>query len=98
MTTGSSFPHCLRTTRSLPVNEVLSEVVDLGLTVRQAQRTVREGHELRAELDRLFTSARACAALLVDTDSALGVSALARMPSVRRVRELRPTADPAATW
>jgi len=52
------------------LNEVRSEVVDLALTARQAQHTVREGHELRAELDRVFTSAPAWAALLVDADNA----------------------------
>ena len=78
------------------VNQVLSEVVDLALTVRQAQHTVRDGHELRAELDRLFTSARAWAALLVDADSALGVSAPARMPTPAARRPPRPWAGQAS--
>jgi len=69
--------------------EVLSQVVDLALTVRQARHTMREGHELRAELDRLSISAPAWAALLVDADSAPGVSALARMPTPAAGRPAR---------
>ena len=40
------------------LNEVLSEVVDLVLAVRQARHAVREGQELDTDLHRLFTSRR----------------------------------------
>ena len=72
MTTVSASPPLSSHDRVTAVNQVLSEVVDLTLTVGQAQHTVRDGHELPAELDWLFISARAWAALLVDADSALG--------------------------
>jgi hypothetical protein len=48
------------------LNKIHSEVVDLALTVQQTQHTVQQGHELRDDFDRLFTSARTWAALLVD--------------------------------
>jgi hypothetical protein len=63
------------------LNQVLSEVVDVAMTARQARHAVPEGHELHAELDRLFASARGWAEQLVGVDSALGVSALAYMTS-----------------
>jgi DNA-binding ferritin-like protein len=64
------------------VNEVLSEVIDVALTLRQAHRRVPEGHDLHAELDQLFSDAKAWAELLMEADTARGVSALAYMPSV----------------
>jgi DNA-binding ferritin-like protein len=64
------------------LNEVLSEVVDVVLAVRQAHHKVPEAHELHAQLDQLLSDARTWAELLVEVDSALGVSALAYMPSV----------------
>jgi hypothetical protein len=63
------------------LNQVLSEVVDMAVTTRQAGHAVPRGHELHAELDRLFASARSWAEQLVGVDSAMGVSALAYMTS-----------------
>jgi hypothetical protein len=63
------------------LNQVLSEVVDMAVTTRQAGHAVPRGHELHAELDRLFASARGWAEQLVGVDSAMGVSALAYMTS-----------------
>jgi DNA-binding ferritin-like protein len=64
------------------VNEVLSEVIDVVLALRQAHRRVPEGHELHAQLDQLFSDAKTWAQQLMETDTARGVSALAYMPSV----------------
>jgi len=63
------------------LNQVLSEVIDVAVTSRQAGHAVPRGHELHAELDRLFASARSWAEQLVGVDSAMGVSALAYMTS-----------------
>ena len=64
------------------VNDVLSEVIDVAMALRQAHRRVPEAHELHAELDQLSSDARAWAELLMEADTAHGVSALAYMPSV----------------
>src|SRR5260221_13153513 len=64
------------------LNEVLSEVIDVVMALRQAHRRVPEGHELHAELDQLFSDAKSWAGLLMEADTARGVSALAYMPSV----------------
>jgi hypothetical protein len=64
------------------VNDVLSEVIDVAMALRQAHRRVPESHELHAELDQLSSDARAWAELLMEADTAHGVSALAYMPSV----------------
>jgi DNA-binding ferritin-like protein len=63
------------------LNQVLSEVIDAILDVRQALRRVPETQALHAELDHLFTDLRAWARLLADQDQALGVSPLASMSS-----------------
>ena len=63
------------------LNEVLSEVIDALLDVRQASRRVPGTQALHGMLDRLFADLRAWARLLADTDQALGVSPLAVMPS-----------------
>jgi DNA-binding ferritin-like protein len=63
------------------VNQVLSEVIDAILDVRQALRRVPETQALHAELDRLLADLRAWARLLADQDEALGVSPLASMAS-----------------
>jgi DNA-binding ferritin-like protein len=64
------------------LNEVLSEVIDMVMALRQAHRKVPETHELHAELDQLLSDARRWAELLVAADTARGVSALDYMPSV----------------
>jgi hypothetical protein len=63
------------------LNEVLSEVIDALLDVRQAGRRVPGPQALHGMLDRLFADLRAWAQLLRDTDQAFGVSPLASMPS-----------------
>ena len=62
------------------LNQVLSDVIDAILDVRQAHRRVPETHALHALLDRLFADMRTWARLLADQDQALGVSPLASMP------------------
>lgn len=62
------------------LNQVLSEVIDAILDVRQAHRRVPETLGLHALLDRLFADLRTWARLLADQDQALGVSPLASMP------------------
>jgi DNA-binding ferritin-like protein len=64
------------------LNEVLSEVIDVVMALRQAHRKVPETHRLHAELDQLFSDGRAWAGLLMEADTAQGVSALDYMPSV----------------
>jgi DNA-binding ferritin-like protein len=63
------------------LNQVLSEVIDAVLDVRQAHRRVPETHALHAVLDQLFDELRTWARVLADQDQALGVSPLANMPT-----------------
>ena len=63
------------------LNQVLSEVIDAILDVRQAHRRVPETHALNAVLDQLFADLRTWAQMLADQDQALGVSPLASMAS-----------------
>lgn len=64
------------------VNDVLSEVIDVVMALRQAHHAVPESHELHAELDLVFRDARTWADVLLEADAARGVSALDYMPSV----------------
>jgi DNA-binding ferritin-like protein len=63
------------------LNQVLSEVIDAVLDVKQAHRRVPETHALHAVLDLLFDDLRTWARLLADQEQALGVSPLASMPT-----------------
>jgi DNA-binding ferritin-like protein len=63
------------------LNQVLSEVIDAVLDVKQAHRRVPETHALHAVLDQLFADLRTWAWLLADQEQALGVSPLASMTS-----------------
>jgi DNA-binding ferritin-like protein len=62
------------------LNQVLSDVIDAILDVRQALRRVPETEALHALLDRLLADLRPWARSLADQDQALGVSPLASMP------------------
>ena len=63
------------------LNQVLNEVIDALLDVRQAARRVPGTQALHGMLDQLFADLRRWAQLLADTDRAFGVSPLASMPS-----------------
>jgi DNA-binding ferritin-like protein len=63
------------------LNQVLSEVIDGILDVKQAHRRVPEAHALHAELDQLFDDLRAWARMIDEQDQALGISPLASMPT-----------------
>ena len=63
------------------LNQVLSEVIDAILDVRQAWRRVPETQALHTELDQLLADLRSWARVLADQDEALGVSPLASMAS-----------------
>ena len=63
------------------LNQVLNEVIDALLDVRQASRRVPGTQALHEMLDRLFADLRSWAQLLADLDQAFGVSPLASMPS-----------------
>lgn len=63
------------------LNQVLSEVIDAILDVRQAARRVPGTQALHGVLDQLFTDLRTWAQLLAEQDQALGVSPLATMAS-----------------
>ena len=64
------------------LNEVLSEVIDVVMALRQAHHRVPEGRDLHAELDQLFDDAKNWAQLLMQADTDRGVSALSYMPTV----------------
>jgi DNA-binding ferritin-like protein len=79
--TGAGVSQPRRGDPAAALNQVLSEVIDGVLDVRQAHRRVPETHALHAVLDQLFDDLRAWARLLADQDQALGVSPLASMPT-----------------
>lgn len=62
-------------------NQVLSEVLDMLPVAGQADRKVQWSHPIHAELDLLVQDLRSWAGQLMDRDDALGISALAFMPS-----------------
>jgi len=64
---------------AVALNQVLNEVIDAILDVRQALRRVPETQALHNELDQLLADLRTWAQLLADQDQALGVSPLASM-------------------
>jgi DNA-binding ferritin-like protein len=72
------------------LNQVLSEVIDAILDVRQADRRVPQTQALRAELDQLLADLRTWARLLAEQDEALGVSPLASMASPASRTPLNP--------
>ena len=61
------------------LNQVLTELIDAVLDVRQAHRRVPETYALHALLDQLFADLRTWALLLADLHQALGASPLASM-------------------
>jgi hypothetical protein len=63
------------------LNQALTEIIDEVPSLKQARRLVRGTDPLRALLDRLFDDLRGWAALLMERDDALGVSALGFMSS-----------------
>jgi thioesterase domain-containing protein len=63
------------------LNQVLNEVIDALLDVRQASRRVPGTQALHGMLDQLFADLRRWAQLLTELDQAYGVSPLASMPS-----------------
>ena len=78
---GTSVSSPRRDDPATALNQVLSEVIDGVLDVRQAYRRVPETHALHGLLDLLLSDLRAWARLLADQDLALGVSPLASMPT-----------------
>src|SRR5271163_2125497 len=63
------------------LNQVLSEVIDEILSIKQARRAVPEPHALRRALDQVFADLITWKELLIGRDEVLGVSPLALMPS-----------------
>ena len=72
------------------LNQVLSEVIDAILDVRQADRRVPDTQALHTELDQLLADLRTWARLLADQEQALGVSPLASMASAASRTPLNP--------
>ncbi len=78
---GAGVSQLRRDDPAAALNQVLDEVIDAVLDVKQAHRRVPETHALHAVLDQLFDDLRTWARLLADQDEALGVSPLASMPT-----------------
>lgn len=62
-------------------NQVLSEILDVVQVAKQADRKVPPSDPLHGELDQLLSDLIIWARRLMDRDDALGVSAMAYMPS-----------------
>jgi hypothetical protein len=73
-------------------NQVLSELIDLIVEVKQAEWKVPKTHELRSELDQLYNDLVRWKTVLGDRDQALGVDPLSFMSSAagRRLPNLWP--------
>jgi DNA-binding ferritin-like protein len=63
------------------LNEVLSEVIDEIMAIKQARRAVPDTHALHRVLDRLLADLQTWKEHLIERDLELGVSPLAVMPS-----------------
>jgi hypothetical protein len=63
------------------LNQVLDEVIELILEVKQADRKVPPSHELHGQLDRLLADLVQWRTLLADQDLALGLNPLSFISS-----------------
>jgi len=61
------------------LNQVLNELLDLVADVKQAHRKVPSADVLHPELDQLFDDLRAWVGLLMDQDTAHGLSPLSEV-------------------
>jgi hypothetical protein len=63
------------------LNQILNEVIELILEVKQADRKVLPSHQLHGELDRLWADLLSWRTLLADEDLLLGVDPLSFISS-----------------